>query len=515
MTKYKIPGIELHYWYIYDYDQERQVIDDMTVSVLKLIEPFVTHLKSEQEFGAYLTYYQNSQNRTIFPKLERLEVSDTTFHDLQVWFGRDLSRFKELAVYYYQENISLFNYGALEKLTIYFHHRGSRDVIIRNLGTLKSITISQGTEGDDLDYFSLLAPIVPQLNVQIHTDGVTLLEPAIFSKLTQLRIEASEEVIYSFFSVTHPLLYKAIVMFPLSVPKNRHIVLAPQPSIRYFECSGSQRIDQLLGMLDSECVLKLTIGSLFKINLPIFTRLESLSLEDAFNYISNVPQKDVRDEYMHLEQTLQQSKLSSFSVLQNLSISTLIPYLSNLRNLRVHKLDAVSLPQVLSLPNLMVLYVTMMDMSFQCFTALVHQKCVPDVTIEKIERSNPYCDPRITEPFHIIAPMEHLTIKDERFHLGEGTNLPRGILWLLYVACTTKITTVNMTYPGWIRDTIPMINNTLRDVFGSLNADAQIIELFKKLLQEAIDESHLKVNEDDIPVIHRKLEVLLTQKKLP
>jgi hypothetical protein len=491
VTKYKIPGIQLLFYY--DSDNEDQQLLNHVFTVLKLIEPFVTHLKIPKgDCANVLRYFQEREKRKIFPLLERLDTGyDVTFSDLDRWFGKDLSRFKQLNIYNDNSTQTPASYGSVENVSLLYCNTTARNILKQNLETLKYIEMLENLSGYDQESLDIIAPVVSHLVINIQSEKI-LYEPIVFSKLKYLNMTAESHFILSFFSVTHPLLTKVILNEQFGFNNNHsysmNIELAQQPSIRYFKFTGLSILKEMLKMISSNSILKLSVFysrfDCIQIDLPLVSNLELLELKNV--------------QVTNMEQLLKQNAVSTLNLDGMFNLNPFTPYLSNIYNLTVHTLDQITLSQVLKLPMLTKLFVSNMCMTFECFTTFVHHpSALKEITIDYFESSM-----NTNYPVHVIAPLERLIVTNEEYYIAPL--LSSSMQWLLFVISTLNVTTV--TYPRYLLDVVPKMKTVFMNFFQSTD---YLVDIFKKEMQLAIDKNYLKVDDQEATMILKKLETII------
>jgi hypothetical protein len=465
VTTHRITSIHFH---SKDFDIKRYLENDLLLDTMKLIEPFVTHLKIPSK--QMLSYFYAKVQRRIFPHLTILDLK-LSLLELKNWFGTNLSQFKQLSIcsnIYSTKNIQ---FGSLENLTLESCGEFERDILELNAKTLKYVQFTDIKDNFKSEYLKCIAPTLKHLTlINISHNSLNLAEfsnPIVFSKLRFLEIVANTQFVYQFFSVMHPLLTEVIVNeYESQIGAYKRPVVAIQPTIRYFKYSGETELVRTL--VDRTIVEKFTYFRPFAgqetIDLPLFIHLRSLTL---FSF---------EKRYSNLVQIFQQTALSSLRLYRQFNIILYLPYLQNLYNLNVDKIDDQALYEVMKLPRLKRLTVNEMEMSFARFSRIAHEaSSVTDIVIENFKQVISEND-----PVYIIAPLETLIIQ----RLTLSTQYSIEIKWVLMLAAAMNVTIFS--------NKLEYTSSSYHKLYAIFNEHPSLL---MDTLYEVIDRNYLKVSD--------------------
>jgi hypothetical protein len=456
------------------------------VGFIKLIEPFVTILYADnyRSFYKVIGYYYDQVERKIFPKLERCNGT-FDFEQLEAWFGKDLSRFKQLGI----EGVKThdFQFGSLEKVTLNCEALET-DILKQNLQTIHDVGISNYE--DDKTKLACLASVAQSLIIRIRS----ISEPVVFSKLTSLKLHAKPDHIMTFFSVTHPLLIKVHVTEEVGEIE-KICDLAVQPSVRSLRCEGQIVINALLKVMKSESLKELFISfnDITKapvIDLSGFCNLKSLTLGfDPAVYCEN------------FSSVLQTNSLTSLELIKDCDLKPLLPYLSNLQCLHLYKVDKDTLVGIMKLPNLVSLKVFTMALSYSQFTQLTMEPSnITDYDICLFSCSTVPGK----EPIYIINNLERLDILNPQF-VFEHKQCSE--IWILLAASTMNIDRVDLSFilDGFMEECFSHSPFPSKDLFTLVQI---VIETLKNALNTVIEENYLSMNENEKKMVLNMFETM-------
>jgi hypothetical protein len=462
VTRYKPPTIHLV--------SDGKHVNNM--DALELIEPFVTTLSMDEydvNRGDYslIDCFYNHVNRFIFPVLERSNIL-WTLKELKEYFGTDLSRFKSLDLVELDptENTSLdVQFGSLESLSLFDCRDIGMEILKQSLNTLQCVWLKGLDTQTYAVCFELLAPIIPKLTL-IPSKKVTL-KQIMFSKLTDVTINAYSHQIVQFFSVTHPLLTK--IQLQEYETFEDITTLAQQPSIRYIATNASGNLTAALMKAVNQKVLthiKLCCSQRYQgttIDLSSCTNLKLLQINISPNIC------------FRIEDVLKQNKISSLSILHQYSIMSVLPYLSSLWYLNLSTLDESTFVQIMKLPHLNTLHVNRVEIeSYGHFTKLLGFSRIKNYSIKSF-RGRKYQYKQI----HVIPHLESMRIEEPiRIYnaiVRRVDELSSAVQWILFVTSTLNVDTVD---------------------YGTLKL------VVRKLLSECFTESWFKENVFITPINH-------------
>jgi hypothetical protein len=465
---------------------------------VQVFEPFVTTVYAERRFPFHNLFriYYSEVKRRMFEKLEKCDAF-INLAELKQWFGTDLSRFKQLAIDTDGVKSTLnLKFGSLEQVRFFDCGKVESDVLKKNLQTIRRVKMY--LDDYDIEGFRCISPVLTYLHVKLKT----FKESVTFSKLHTLKIIAKPNNLMKFFSVTHPLLTKVIVIEQGITTESRE--LAAQPSISSFHYIGmsTSSINSLLKAMNPQLLHELSIHSaaedhvISNIDLSGFCNLKSIDL-DAY--------PDVH--FNKFDNVLKSNQLSSLKLIDSYDLA--LPCLSHLLYLKLKVLDKDTLLGLMKLPNLRSITVEEMNITYSQFTQLTQESNnIIDYIIDifKSETVTP-------ESIYIINNVKKLFIHNAQNNFA----LLDSEKWIIYVVSTINVDEVNYesfnhVVKGILTHCFSRSIFNRKDIF--LSPVELVIRKLKDALNEVMEKKYLNINDEEKTMIMNKFEAMFQMERI-